>query len=347
MTGNWYNKAQSGHGVQVEILSNNRAWVCWYTFDLDGFPAWICGINTFQHNQVVLDAFTVEGGRFPPLFDPQLVTEQPWGEITLTFYDCDNALMSWETNAPGFQSGSINLTRLTRIATLECTDPEPSQTGNLETTVTVQDLGDHQYFAYVPGNYDPAVPMPVVIAWHGAGGAGTSLGAAQTARNDWSSIAEAEGFIVIAQISTGAQGGWIPEVAEPVMDALLDDIADQYAINLKRIYLWGFSAGGHVFHEIALRRSTEFAAYAVSAGALAAHAGQSSPFSAARKIPVSIHVGNGDTLLPAAQSDSAVFVNAGWVLNENHWLTQFAGGHTYSVGHLQVIWDRLSPFSIP
>ncbi len=44
----------------------------------------------------------------------------PWGSITLAFTGCDNATMTWSTAAPGFQSGSMPVSRLTTLSGNPC-----------------------------------------------------------------------------------------------------------------------------------------------------------------------------------------------------------------------------------
>ncbi len=121
LSGSWYNPAQSGHGIMLELLSATSAWMCWFTFDLNGNRAWICSLGSV--GGVTIDfaqAFTVQGGSFPPLFDPNRIVEVPWGGITVTFAGCDTGTMTWTTTAPGFQSGSMPLHRLTTLWGTAC-----------------------------------------------------------------------------------------------------------------------------------------------------------------------------------------------------------------------------------
>ena len=39
LSGSWYNPAQSGHGLMVEILDNQRVVLAWYTYDASGNPS--------------------------------------------------------------------------------------------------------------------------------------------------------------------------------------------------------------------------------------------------------------------------------------------------------------------
>ena len=122
ISGNWFNPSESGHGLIIEILPDNRVGICWFAFDLDGNHAWICGSGSHSGNTITMDAFTVEGGAFPPLFDPDNVSVSPWGTFTLTFSDCNHALFEWTTDRDGFESGNTDLQRLTLLAGLVCTE---------------------------------------------------------------------------------------------------------------------------------------------------------------------------------------------------------------------------------
>ena len=121
MSTSWYNPAESGHGVMIHILDATSAWMCWFTFDLDGAPTWICGLGAVSGNTIQFDdAFLVEGGAFPPDFDPDLISEVPWGSITITFTDCANGTLTWTTSASGFQSGSMPVARLLPLWGAHC-----------------------------------------------------------------------------------------------------------------------------------------------------------------------------------------------------------------------------------
>ena len=121
MSATWYDPAQSGHGIMVHLLDSGSAWMCWFTFDLAGKRAWICSLGTISGDTLNFnEAFVVEGGKFPPLFDPGAIVEVPWGQITVTFTSCDNGTMSWTTAADGFQSGSMPIARLTPLWGVPC-----------------------------------------------------------------------------------------------------------------------------------------------------------------------------------------------------------------------------------
>jgi poly(3-hydroxybutyrate) depolymerase len=231
--------------------------------------------------------------------------------------------------------------------------------GNQTRTIAVPGIGNRSFYLRLPPDYTPTRSWPLLLALHGAtGSATTAPAAAQQVRTDWSGWADSRGFIVLAAVATGSQGGWNPDVDIPTMSAALDDTAARYDVERSRISLWGFSAGAHVAHALALNNTDYFASYAVSAGSLEAFActddGSFPPTCSALlsgaqpKIPVDIHLGNTDPLYTTygAGGDPARFQSGGWVLGQDLFYTLFAGGHAYTVAQLGEIWTNICPFAL-
>ncbi len=123
MAASWYNPDESGHGIMIHLLDADTAWMCWFTFDDMGNRSWICALGTINGDTITFDeAFTVEGGVFPPDFDPGLIEEVPWGSITVVFTGCNSGSMSWTTSEMGFSSGSMPIARLTPTWGAACND---------------------------------------------------------------------------------------------------------------------------------------------------------------------------------------------------------------------------------
>jgi hypothetical protein len=121
MSGSWFNPYESGHGLMLDLLSPKAAWMCWFTFDLDGNRAWICGTGTIEGNTIMFrDAFMVDGGKFGPLFNQAAVSGVPWGSIAIDFSGCGSGSMEWWTNLPQFESGSMPLARVAQLWGLSC-----------------------------------------------------------------------------------------------------------------------------------------------------------------------------------------------------------------------------------
>lgn len=214
--------------------------------------------------------------------------------------------------------------------------------GSFSRTITVGQ-NDHTYYLYVPSSYAPSSAMPIMALWHGTAGAGNSPAAAQDMRDYWLDVAEMYGFIVVAQASTGTNGGWFPTLDSQILVAIFNDMDARYNIETSRKYLWGFSGGGHVAHAIAMNAADYFAAYAISAGDLDAFAVPNgyTPSSASRVIPVFVSVGLVDPLYAAVVDDFADFVAGGWVLNRDYWLDEFQGGHILPNHLPSKAWDTI------
>lgn len=123
-TGNWYDPAQSGHGLQLEVIDPRTAVLTWYTFDAQGDTIWLFGVGDVEGDRIRAELHLFQGGAFPPDFDPDAVAGELWGEVVLTFADCDSGEMSWDPVLPGFTPGAMPLVRLTGLQDLRCGQAE-------------------------------------------------------------------------------------------------------------------------------------------------------------------------------------------------------------------------------
>jgi len=120
MSASWYNPAESGHGIMIHLLDAETAWMCWFTFDLDGNRTWICGLGVIEGDTISFEeAFIVDGGFFPPNFDPELIEEIPWGSMEVVFTGCNSGTLSWTVSPPGL-SGEMPIERLTTLWGANC-----------------------------------------------------------------------------------------------------------------------------------------------------------------------------------------------------------------------------------
>lgn len=118
-SGAWYDPAQNGHGLVVEVLSDNRVLAAWFTFNPAGTQqAWFIGIGTYSGDTATIAAVDMpSGGRWPENTAP--VVHNAWGTLSLKFTDCHNGKVDFNS-VMGYGSGSMNLTRLTLPAGLSC-----------------------------------------------------------------------------------------------------------------------------------------------------------------------------------------------------------------------------------
>lgn len=121
-SGSWYDPAQSGHGVFIEVLgsgANRQMLAIWYAY-LNGKQRWMTALGPVVGNTATLTANITSGADFPPAFRPGDVVSQPWGTMTFTGVDADHASWTWNSTVSGFGSGALNLTRLTMLSGSDC-----------------------------------------------------------------------------------------------------------------------------------------------------------------------------------------------------------------------------------
>jgi hypothetical protein len=121
ITGSWYDPEQSGHGLMIEVLSDNRFLAAWFAFNPAGTQqAWFTGVGSYSGNTAKITAVEQPtGSRWIPNFDASKVVHNNWGTLTFTFADCDHGKVEFNSVA-GYGTGSMNLTRLTQPAGLTC-----------------------------------------------------------------------------------------------------------------------------------------------------------------------------------------------------------------------------------
>jgi hypothetical protein len=120
-TGAWYDPAQSGHGIFIEVLPGNQMLAWWFTFNPDGTQqAWFGNIGAIDGDTATIDAIQTAGGRWIPNFDPGNVTNPAWGRLVFTFTDCNHGRVDFTSTVAGYGQGHMDLTRITEPEGLSC-----------------------------------------------------------------------------------------------------------------------------------------------------------------------------------------------------------------------------------
>ncbi|MEJ7729562.1 MAG: Ricin and poly(3-hydroxybutyrate) depolymerase fusion [Polyangiaceae bacterium] len=120
----------------------------------------------------------------------------------------------------------------------------------------------------VPDSYDPDTPMPLVFAWHGAGGEGSLARlyfGVEEASGGAAIFVYPDGLVVQPQNASG----WDLEsdgkdVA--LFDALLEQLSNDYCIDGARVFATGHSFGGYMSNTLGCARSSVLRAIAPVAG---------------------------------------------------------------------------------
>jgi hypothetical protein len=120
-TGSWFDPAQSGHGLMLEVLPDHRMLAMWFAFNPEGTQqSWFGGVGTYSGaTATITDVALPTGGRWIPNFDPNAIVRNPWGTLTITFTDCAHGRVDFNS-VRGYGRGSMNLLRLTQPAGLAC-----------------------------------------------------------------------------------------------------------------------------------------------------------------------------------------------------------------------------------
>ena len=147
------------------------------------------------------------------------------------------------------------------------------------------------YYLYVPSTVKPESPVPLIVMLHGSGRVGMSL------VEKWKDLAKKENFIIAGPDSSNSQGWGMPQDGPDFLRDLVEELKRKYPINLRRVYLFGHSAGAIFALETSLMESEYFAATAIHAGALAPDDRELIQM-AKRKIPMFIQVGDSDQSFP-------------------------------------------------
>jgi poly(3-hydroxybutyrate) depolymerase len=141
---------------------------------------------------------------------------------------------------------------------------EPVKPGVHEFELPNAEGGPTKVIVRVPAGYDPARPWPVVIGLHGTGGqAAEYVGFVQSLLGD-----RGNEFLTACpqEIRGDTFYGTLDESAQPL--ELLRELRRRYRVNSDRVYLTGYSLGGHGTTFICLMHADQFAAGIPLAGTL-------------------------------------------------------------------------------
>jgi poly(3-hydroxybutyrate) depolymerase len=146
------------------------------------------------------------------------------------------------------------------------------------------------YYLFVPDSAKEK-PAPLIVMLHGSGRDGRIL------LEHWQSLAKKEGIILAGPDATHREGWNMAKDGPVLVRDVVDDVKGKYAIDPKRVYLFGHSAGAIHALDIGVLEPEYFAAVAVHAGAMEP---EMAPYlhRAARKIPIAIWVGTNDRFFP-------------------------------------------------
>jgi len=152
-------------------------------------------------------------------------------------------------------------------------DGEQSEGETIYGSINHDDM-EREYILYIPESYTGDVAVPLVLNFHGY----TSTAFEQMNYGDFRPIADTEGFLVAHPQGTLFNGnthwnvgGWTSgSTVDDVgfTDALIDHLANEYTVDLTRVYSTGMSNGGYMSFHLACRLSEKIAAIASVTGSM-------------------------------------------------------------------------------
>jgi len=165
------------------------------------------------------------------------------------------------------------------------TPPKPPSPGNHLYAVRVDEL-DRRYVVHVPARYDGIAPTPLVIILHGEGSTATNC----MRETGWAIKSDLAGFLAAfpeamtpdptkparyfgnPQTWNDGSGRFTRGLEEVddigFIEAMLDDMRDQYNVDKRRVYVTGFSNGASMAFQLGVELSDRIAAIAPVAGYL-------------------------------------------------------------------------------
>lgn len=117
-------------------------------------------------------------------------------------------------------------------------DDKKAETGLLEGSTSAK---DHQYWVYVPRNYDPNVSHALVIWLHAVGNGGKD---ANDMTAIWRDVCEDQHVILVGPKSE-SDSGWLASEAEFVQETARD-VMREYTIDRRRVVAHGMGVGGQM-----------------------------------------------------------------------------------------------------
>ncbi|HEV2837322.1 MAG TPA: PHB depolymerase family esterase [Pyrinomonadaceae bacterium] len=197
------------------------------------------------------------------------------------------------------------------------------------------------YYLYVPSTLKAGSQAPLIVTLHGSNRTGITL------VEKWKDYAKKEGIIIAGPDSNNLRGWSSPVDGPDYLHALVEELKTKYAINPRRVYLFGHSAGASFALHMSLMESQYFAATAIHAGALNPEEYEVISL-AKRKIPINIQVGDSDQLVPLkpvratrdALKAAEIPVELIEIPNHDHWYYDSASKFN------QTAWEFLKKYEL-
>jgi predicted peptidase len=172
------------------------------------------------------------------------------------------------------------------------------QKGFLDRVHKARDGSEAKYVVFIPHDYDPGKAHPTILFLHGSGATGTD-GRVQVK----GALAEAirrreKSFAFIALFPQSQEGSWQAGTKDGKRAlAILDEVASDFRVDEKRVYLTGLSMGGEGTWSLAAAHPARWAAIVPICGG-----GDPNTAAKFKDVPCWCFHGDADKVIPPARS---------------------------------------------
>src|SRR5487761_2599433 len=198
----------------------------------------------------------------------------------------------------------------------------------------------YRYSVFTPEDLSASEQLPALLLLHGAGGRGIDM------LNAWKELAGLERIILVApDFPLDAR---FETTIPRLFPALMDAVKRERHFNPRRVYVFGYSAGGYCAYDAATLASTYFAAAGVFAMVISPEY-DNIVLQAKRKTPIAIYIGDRDpnfTLSQTRRTRDLLLANQFPV----HYVELPRRDHSYGAVSAQVnadAWKFMSKYSLP
>ncbi|TET32453.1 MAG: hypothetical protein E3J72_19515 [Planctomycetota bacterium] len=244
--------------------------------------------------------------------------------LVISVAGCGGSNKSSRSGAPGTGGGGGTGTGGTGTGTGTGGGGNASNGSGGATGDSTQTLGGRSCMVYVPSSVKS--PAPLLLTWHGAGGSPSQM------MPKWKSVADSNGFIVIAPPHNGSGSDYGHATG------VRDDTSGLYNIDLDACYVNGFSAGGQTAFGAGIGQAGWAGIMAFSAGV--AH---TPPMpNASGMLPVYWVFGDADGTFGGI---STIRQQVQWVESEGHnvnFIEVPGGGHSLSISNAGEAWSWIT-----
>lgn len=199
------------------------------------------------------------------------------------------------------------------LCTIACKKNESNPTTEItygkNRFTTLVDGFEREYYVHVPLSYDATTKVPVVFMLHGTSGDGEKF----YNISGWKELGETENILTVFPSSwrhciiddgeiknttkwNSQPSNWeycpgeIPKDDVKFFRTILEELAQRYNMDEKRVYLVGFSNGGQMAAKCAIDLSDKLAAVVENAGSFSTD----TTYTPLRKLPTMLQYGNKD-----------------------------------------------------